>query len=397
MTTPPDPPPSAAEDPTSHSGTQTAPPPEDDGPRVTAEEVRDLGRLRRTATDRRVAGVGGGLARHLDLDPLVVRITLVVLVFFGGAGLVLYLTAWLLVPVEGTERALVRLDPRTRSALLVVAGAVAVLCLVGDAAGEVGLPWPVAVLGLLVVALLASRGRSRDPDVAAAGPPHTAPARAAAASPYVPYAPPGAPRPDRGPLLFWYAVAGTALGCGLLGLLDVGGVPVPAAAYPALALTLCGGLLVLGAFWGRPGGLVALGLVATLATLGTQAEGGEEKPAVLATPSTAAALAPSYETGIGDLVVDLSDVDDVEALDGRALTLRNHLGRILLIVPPEVDVRGQARVDWIGEISAFGRTSGTSLDLDRDARRGPPDAPTLDVDAEVGLGEIVVRTFRRSS
>ena len=39
------------------------------GPRVTGDEIRDLGRLRRSATDRKVAGVAGGLARHLDIDP----------------------------------------------------------------------------------------------------------------------------------------------------------------------------------------------------------------------------------------------------------------------------------------------------------------------------------------
>ena len=54
--------------------------PDDDGPRVTRDEMRDLGRLRRSATDRKVAGVAGGLARHLDVDPLILRVAFVVLV-----------------------------------------------------------------------------------------------------------------------------------------------------------------------------------------------------------------------------------------------------------------------------------------------------------------------------
>ena len=53
--------------------------PDDGGPRVTRDEMRDLGRLRRSARDRKVAGVAGGLARHLDIDPLILRVTFVVL------------------------------------------------------------------------------------------------------------------------------------------------------------------------------------------------------------------------------------------------------------------------------------------------------------------------------
>ncbi len=55
-------------------------------------------------SDRKVAGVAGGLARHLDIDPLILRVAFVVLVFFGGAGLILYGAGWLLVPEDGAER-----------------------------------------------------------------------------------------------------------------------------------------------------------------------------------------------------------------------------------------------------------------------------------------------------
>ena len=72
----------------------------DEGPRVTRDEVRDLGRLRRSRTDRKVAGVAGGLARHLDIDPVILRVAFVVLVFFGGAGLILY-AAWVLGTILG--------------------------------------------------------------------------------------------------------------------------------------------------------------------------------------------------------------------------------------------------------------------------------------------------------
>ena len=71
---------------------------------MTRDEIRDLGRLRRSRDDRKIAGVAGGLARHLDVDPIILRVALVVLVFFGGAGLLIYGAGWLLVPEEETER-----------------------------------------------------------------------------------------------------------------------------------------------------------------------------------------------------------------------------------------------------------------------------------------------------
>ena len=75
---------------------------------------------------------------------------------------------------------------------------------------------------------------------------------------------PRAPR-RRGPILFWFTLALVALAEGLLGIADLAGVPVADAAYPALAVATVGGMLLVGAFYGRAGGLVLLGLVATLA------------------------------------------------------------------------------------------------------------------------------------
>ena len=89
------------------------------------DELRDLGRIRRTTgPDRKVAGVAGGLARHLDIDPVILRVAFVVLVFFGGAGLLLYGACWLLVPEDGAASAALGLDDRNRSVALVVVGGI---------------------------------------------------------------------------------------------------------------------------------------------------------------------------------------------------------------------------------------------------------------------------------
>ena len=59
-------------------------------------------KLYRSRTDSMLGGVCGGLARYLGLDPVVVRLTFVVLVLAGfGTGLLIYLIMWLVVPLEG--------------------------------------------------------------------------------------------------------------------------------------------------------------------------------------------------------------------------------------------------------------------------------------------------------
>ncbi|WP_141012614.1 PspC domain-containing protein [Nocardioides sambongensis] len=58
--------------------------PADAGPRVSHDEMRDLGRMRRSTREKKIAGIAAGVARHFDVDPLVVRVVLVVLAFFGA-------------------------------------------------------------------------------------------------------------------------------------------------------------------------------------------------------------------------------------------------------------------------------------------------------------------------
>lgn len=56
--------------------------------------------IRRSVTDKRVAGVCGGVARHWGVDPILVRVGWLLLALSGGVGVVLYLAAWLLIPVD---------------------------------------------------------------------------------------------------------------------------------------------------------------------------------------------------------------------------------------------------------------------------------------------------------
>jgi phage shock protein PspC (stress-responsive transcriptional regulator) len=58
-------------------------------------------RFRRSREDRMVAGVCGGAAKMLGIDVVLLRLLLVAATLFGfGAGAVLYVVSWMLVPEE---------------------------------------------------------------------------------------------------------------------------------------------------------------------------------------------------------------------------------------------------------------------------------------------------------
>ncbi|TNC34370.1 PspC domain-containing protein [Mumia zhuanghuii] len=58
-------------------------------------------KLVRTSSDQWIAGVCGGIARYLGVDPTVVRLAFVVLTVLGlGSMVVVYLVAWLLMPKD---------------------------------------------------------------------------------------------------------------------------------------------------------------------------------------------------------------------------------------------------------------------------------------------------------
>lgn len=86
--------------------------------------------LRRSRSDRTLAGVCGGLAAYFELHPALFRVAFVVLTLLGGAGILVYLAAALVMPAEGEEDSLVT----------------AVLRVVRER------PWLLVGLGLLVVA-----------------------------------------------------------------------------------------------------------------------------------------------------------------------------------------------------------------------------------------------------
>ncbi|WP_328527273.1 PspC domain-containing protein [Nocardioides sp. NBC_00368] len=345
--------------------------------RPTGEQLRNLSGLRRTThaspEGRHIAGVAGGIARHFDVDPLLVRVMLVVSVFFGGSGGIVYVAAWLLVPEETAEDGLIPVGPPARNLLLWIAGGIAAISLLGDAFGDTSVPWFWLAVLAVVALWYANRGKwgrrkqggtlpvaPTTGDVAARAP--AAPTRYLPApwapgtyDPNAPIRPAGRRRP---PLLFGRAVAVAAIEVGVLGLVDVAGwAQVPASAYPAALLAVFGGFLVLGAFWGRAGGLIFLGLVSLAALPLTMIDMSnlETGSSIEIHPRSVAALETSYVVDAGAIVVDLSAIDP-KTLDGHDLDITSSFGEITVIVPDDATVAAEATLGALGEAQVFDET-----------------------------------------
>jgi phage shock protein PspC (stress-responsive transcriptional regulator) len=389
-------------DTTQPQGPDSAPGAGDPGPRVRWDDIRDLARIRRSRSDRKVAGVAGGLGRHLDIDPVILRVAFVVLTFFGGVGLLLYVALWLLLPEDGSDWAKVKLDRRSRTVALVIVGALAVLLLFQHSWWGGG-GWLFVCLVVVAAAVVISTQLPHRGDPATGVSQPAPPGEAGDVSaPLASYGPPASyvvpeqPRPanprKKGPILFWYALAVIAVALGALGIADLAGADIAPSAYPATALAASAVFLLIGSFYGRAGGLVLVGLLSAAITVGTTVADKWDPHTTSYVPANAAHVRSSYHMDVGEVVLDLSSVTDPALLDGREITVDGNVGHLDIRVPSDVTVVANTHVTGIGGINAFGRDGG-GVDTELTAvHSAGPGAPRLVIDAELHVGGIDVHT-----
>ena len=182
-----------------------------DGPSFSREK------LLRPARGRYIAGVCGAIGRATNTDPVLWRVLLAVLGFFGGVGVLVYLLGWLLIPAEGdTGSPIESLLGRGRSAMaplsVVLLGAATVLTLafiVQDGFRATLLAAAVLVCGALVLkksnkAATTAGAAPADPWQAtatfpAAAPPQPGPPPAPADEPTAAFAAPSGAAPAAAP------------------------------------------------------------------------------------------------------------------------------------------------------------------------------------------------------
>jgi phage shock protein PspC (stress-responsive transcriptional regulator) len=79
------------------------PPPYDQPPY--GQPYQPTRRLMRSSGDKKIAGVCGGVARHFDVDPTLVRAIWLVCVLLYGVGLGVYLILWIVMPLDSNVMA----------------------------------------------------------------------------------------------------------------------------------------------------------------------------------------------------------------------------------------------------------------------------------------------------
>ncbi len=106
----------------------------------------------------------------------------------------------------------------------------------------------------------------------------------------------------------------------------------------------------------------------------------------LAAPA-AADVSSTYEHGVGLLELDLTEVEDPDALLGRTVALQTGVGQTRIIIPNGLNVAISADL-VAGEIAVFDRsTNGTETQLQ--TRADPGRALTLTIDQKIGDIEVI--------
>lgn len=364
-----------------------------------ARRLRSITDMQRSTDDALLGGVSTGAARHLDVDPVVVRIGFVILTFLGGAGIVLYLAAWLFLPSDRESSYaqqwfnLDEFEERVRVGGLVVAAAVAALSIVGDIGwgwgGGPGWIVPALVLLVLIVVLPRRRRAAAAAAEAEASEPTTTDATARRAAPPAATAPASAPHDPRSPVLLGLTVSIVAIAMAVVRLVADANGGTDWTTYVAVALTIVGVAVLVSTFWGDGGSLIGIGLA-----LATALAVGSFMPSLrmgdqFEQPSTAAAVDSSYTHGAGNFELDLTAVDDVDALLGRTIDIETGMGETTVIVPADLNVAVDSSLH-AGEIRLLDqKVNGTQIDLDLPAEPGR--RLTIDVEHQLGTIEVIRR------
>lgn len=68
-------------------------------------------RLYRSGVDKKLGGVCGGLADYFDIDVTLIRLIAVISFFMGGAGILAYILAWVIIPLNPADQ--IGIHPRS--------------------------------------------------------------------------------------------------------------------------------------------------------------------------------------------------------------------------------------------------------------------------------------------
>lgn len=400
---------------------------------------------RRSRSDRWVAGVCGGIGRALNIDPVLVRVVMAVLII-TGPGVIFYIAAWVLMPDEGSERSAAQgvLGDRVRTDhpwfWPVVIGACVFIAIAMMSSFNFGraIPGPLIVIGVIWLIAKQRKGnkqgqRPQDtvppatsaysgqqqttaytapqtgPSAPPAGPSSSATQRpqdrtvepvqpvwteddplglyvdepAGSTSP-VASAPAGPPAKGmRGIKSIVVVLTGLAIGIAAL-------AGAPTATMLIIGLATLGGGMLLGGFVGRTLGLLPLGILLALGAIASTVFSGvprnfADTNYVAPASQTITATGTSYQFDAGSVHLDLTQA---KFGPGAKVEVHGGLGEVIVKLPPDVDVQGTLSTE-MGDVAFLNEHKGGHNaelkldDLGTDDKAGPQQV-TLDLDLRLG-------------
>ncbi|MET7279049.1 PspC domain-containing protein [Kribbella sp. NPDC005582] len=399
----------------------------------------------RSRSDRMVAGVCGGVGRALNIDPVLIRVVMAVLII-SGPGIIFYIAGWLLMPDERSDRSpaegllggRIRPDHPWLGPVIVGIAVFAAIAMMSSFDFGRFVPGPLVVLAIIGVVAYNRKGGRRGRGNARSqwsGPngawTHGQPGWTQTQSQSTPAAPPAAPaaapRPqDRvsepvqpvwtedDPLGLYVDEQPTAspattrtaqppvkgargvksivvlLTGAAIGIAALAGAATPTMLFIGVAM-LGTGMLV-GGFVGRTAGLLPLGLLLAAGAVASTlfpnvprnfADVNYIAPAGQVIGATGTGT--SYTFDAGSVKLDLTKAtfgpDAKIEVHGRA-------GDVVVKLPPDVDVQGQLNAELGDLVALGGKKSGhdaqlTVNDLGLDQKAGPEQV-VLDLDIKLG-------------
>lgn len=400
---------------------------------------------RRSRSDRWVAGVCGGIGRALNIDPVLVRVVMAVLII-TGPGVIFYIAAWVLMPDEGTERSAAQgvLGDRVRTDhpwfWPVVIGACVFIAIAMMSSFNFGraIPGPLIVVGVIWLIAKQRKGnkqgrRPQDtvppttsaydgqqqttaytapqtgPSVPSAGPSSSATQRpqdrtvepvqpvwteddplglyvdepAGTTSP-VASTPAGPPAKGiRGIKSIIVVLTGLAIGIAAL-------AGAPTATMLVIGLATLGGGMLLGGFVGRTLALLPLGILLAVGAVASTVfpsvpRNFADTNYVAPASQTITATGTSYQFDAGSVHLDLTQA---KFGPGAKVEVHGGAGEVIVKLPRDVDVQGTVSTE-MGDVAFLNQHQGGHnaelklSDLGTDGKAGPQQV-TLDLDLRLG-------------
>jgi phage shock protein PspC (stress-responsive transcriptional regulator) len=397
-------------------------------------------RPRRPRRGRKLAGVAAGIGNRYGIDPIVVRVGFVVATFYGGAGILIYLLGWLLLPEQNDEAApfesmINHKRSSTSSAftvllclalipafwffvdnefsgimgLLIVAGA---LFLLHRTRGHLNRPSTVPPPYVPPVtenlyeqpvttpypAYTAEAGAPPPPEPAPTGPPAWDPLGAAPFAWDLPEPTPSTPEPSepqrrRRSKVGLFTVGAALITAGTLALIApfMGGWVTPNHAV-GLVLAVIGLGMVGGSFVRGGRGLIGFAVPLSLVGLGLTVispDGFHGVGDIDAHPTSIEQVQEHYRTSAGTATIDLTALPNVGEVD---TFVQVDAGEAVVILPPDADVNVQCEIS-VGEMNCLDQQSGSGSDVefeDLGANRTGGDL-LIDLHVDVNAGTLEVR------